>query len=49
VFVQDGKLAHASFSSKWNDVVQDAFVFVQEGKLAHTSFPMGGMIFFEMH
>jgi hypothetical protein len=38
VLVQEGKLAHASFPSQWNDVVQDVLVLVQEGKLAHTSF-----------
>jgi hypothetical protein len=36
VFVQEGKLAHASFPLGWSVVVQDAFVLVlvKEGKLA---------------
>jgi hypothetical protein len=48
VFVQDGKLARASFPSWWNNVVRDALVFVQDGKLARASFPHVGMMLFEM-
>jgi hypothetical protein len=33
VLVQDGKLAHTSFPSRWNDVVRDVLVLVKEGKL----------------
>jgi hypothetical protein len=48
VLVQEGKLACASFSQHWNDVVRDALVLVQEGRLARAS-PHGGMMLFEMH
>jgi hypothetical protein len=39
VFVQEGKVAHASFPPWWNVVVQDAFVLLEEGNLACASFP----------
>jgi hypothetical protein len=39
VLVQEGKLAHARFPSRWNDVVQDELMLVQEGRLACASFP----------
>jgi hypothetical protein len=38
VFVKEGKLAQASFSPQWNDVIQDVLVLMQEGKLTCTSF-----------
>jgi hypothetical protein len=30
VFVKEGKLTHASFSLKWNDVIEDVFVPLQD-------------------
>jgi hypothetical protein len=41
VLVQDEKLAHTSFSLRWNDFVQDALVLLREGNLAHARFPLG--------
>jgi hypothetical protein len=38
VFVQEGKLAHASFPPRWDDVVRDELVLVQKGKLARARF-----------
>jgi hypothetical protein len=38
MFVQEGKLVHASFPPWWNDV-RDAFVLLQDGKLACNIFP----------
>jgi hypothetical protein len=37
-FVQDGKLALASYPPQWNDVVQDKLVIVQKENLEHTRF-----------
>jgi hypothetical protein len=36
VLVQEGKIARASLSPWWNDVVRDALVLMQDGKLART-------------
>jgi hypothetical protein len=33
VFVQEEKLAHASFRPRWNHVVRDVLVILQEGNL----------------
>jgi hypothetical protein len=38
VFVQEGKLACASFPPWWDDVVRDKLVLVQKGKLARARF-----------
>jgi hypothetical protein len=48
VLVQEGKIARASLSPWWNDVVRDALVLMQDGKLARASFPHVGMMLFEM-
>ena len=48
MLVQEGKIAHASLSPWWNDVVQDALVLMQDEKLAHASFPDVEMMLFEM-
>jgi hypothetical protein len=48
VLVQEGKLARASLSPWWNDVVRDALVLMQDGKLARASFLHVGMMLFEM-
>jgi hypothetical protein len=38
VFVKEVKLAQASFSPQWNDVIQDVLGLLQDRKLACTSF-----------
>jgi hypothetical protein len=38
LFVQEAKLARASFPPQWNDVVQDALVLLQDGNLSCASF-----------
>ena len=48
MLVQEGKLARASLSPWWNDVVRDALVLMQDGKLARASFLYVGMMLFEM-
>jgi hypothetical protein len=48
VLVQEGKIARASLSPWWNDVVRDALVLMQDGKLARASFLYVGMMLFEM-
>jgi hypothetical protein len=48
VLVQEGKIARASLSPWWNDVVRDALVLVQDGKIARASFPHVGVMLFEM-
>jgi hypothetical protein len=37
--MQEGKLAHASFRPRWDDVVRDDLVLVQEGKPTRATFP----------
>ena len=48
MLVQEGKIARASLSPWWNDVVRDALVLMQDGKLARASFLYVGMMLFEM-
>jgi hypothetical protein len=38
VFVKEGKLTHARFSSQWNGIIQDVLVPLQDRKLSCTSF-----------
>jgi hypothetical protein len=48
VLVQEGKIACASLSPWWNDVVRDALVLMQDGKLACASFLYVRMMLFKM-
>jgi hypothetical protein len=48
LLVQEGKIARARLSPRWNDVVRDALLLMQDVKLAHVGFPHVGMMLFEM-
>ena len=42
MFVKEVKIAQASFSPQWNDVIQDVLGLLQDRKLACTSFTTQG-------
>ena len=39
MLVKKGKLTHASFPPRLNNIVQEMLVLVQDGNLAHVRFP----------